>query len=156
MRKKESSLMLSVAEKQMASETARAISNNEEKDLPTEFQRGASKLVCCSFVRHLCHGSGLSLRIMETQCLKKAEFIIFSTSFSEFRMEIPLQPHMKQSAALVKYHINHNTSIFSMKQIISHTKPSREFFACERLITFVQLQTVAQTLSFMLMSLQFR
>lgn len=62
--------MLSVAGKQMANETARTISNDEEKDLPAEFQRRASKLLCCLFVRNLCHGSGLSIRIIEAQCLK--------------------------------------------------------------------------------------
>lgn len=39
--------MLCVAGKQMANETARTISNDEEKDLPAEFQRTASKLVRC-------------------------------------------------------------------------------------------------------------
>lgn len=97
----------------MASETARTISTDEEKDLPAKFQRRASKLVYSLFVSDLCHGSGLSIRITDTQCLKKAEFIIFPSSFKEFRMEIPLQLQIKQSAAPVKYNINHNTSIFS-------------------------------------------
>lgn len=54
----------------MASETARTIINDKEKYFPAEFQIRASKFVCCFIFRNLCNGSGLSIRITETQGLK--------------------------------------------------------------------------------------
>lgn len=70
-RMKACSSMLSGAGKQMASETARTISNDEEKDLPVEFQRGASKLLLGTFATGLGCPSGL-----ETKCLQKAEVTV--------------------------------------------------------------------------------
>lgn len=140
--------MLSVAGKQMASETARTIINDKEKHFPAEFQIRASKFVCLFFVRNRCNGSGLSLRITETQRLKdwiyhlskslqQAQDVDFSTASN------------KQSATPEKHIINH---IFQRK----YNKPPRELLAWERFIAFAQLRTATQTPPVMLMSLQFR
>lgn len=68
------------------------------------------KLQSSYSVSNLCHGSGLSISIRD-QMPKKGSSYHLPGSFSEF-MEIPLQLQIKQSAAPVKYDINHNTEVF--------------------------------------------
>lgn len=76
--------MLSAAGKHTASETASTNSNDKAKDLPAELQRRVSVLICCLFLGT----SELPVRVIETQCLKEAECIIFPTSFIEFQWQV--------------------------------------------------------------------